>query len=173
MKTLLLVATFTLLGNAYAVEEVNRLKTGVTNEKLQVKSDTLNSLIKGELAAVETYDTAIKKIEKTKEKVKLETIRNNHQTAADKLSSYVAPAEKKEVKDAGMWGTIADTYTGGATLFGDKATVKALTQGEEHGMNEYKEALADNKLPKEIRQMIETQFIPTQKQNLQTLKKFI
>lgn len=173
MKTLLLAAALGLIGNVYANTEVKKVKTGMTSEKLEVKSHTLNKLIRGELSAVETYNSALKKIEKPEERFKLETIRNSHQDAADKLKVYVAENEKKDVKDSGAWGDVAITYEKGASLFGNKTAVKALSQGEEHGLKEMKTALKDKKLPQEIKQMIETQLIPNQQRNLKTLKEFI
>src|SRR4051812_24772168 len=115
MKTLLFAATLALMSNAFAATEVHKVKTGVTNEAIQVESKTLNSLIRGELAAVKTYETAIKKIESDKEKTKLVTIKENHQNAADKLKSYVPTENKDDVKSSGVWGTIANAYEGGAS----------------------------------------------------------
>lgn len=173
MKALLFITVLAFIGNIHADTEVKKVRTGMTTEKLEVKSHTLNKLIRGELAAVESYDTALKKIENSDEKMKLQTIRNTHQDAADKLKVFVAQKEKKEVKDSGIWGDVTKTYEGGASLLGNKTAVKALSQGEEHGLKEFRTALKDEKLPREIRQMIETQLIPNQERNLKTLKSLI
>lgn len=67
----------------------------------------------------------------------------------------------------------AKTWTGGAKLMGNEAALKALTQGEEHGVSEYKEALEDENLKPELKQMIRTQFLPKQEEHLKTIKTFM
>lgn len=173
MKTMLVAVALGLLGTAYGNTEVKKVRTGLTTEKLEVKSETLNSLIRGELAAVETYDSALENLKGTEEKRKLQTIRDTHQDTADKLKEFVVKNEKKEVKDSGVWGDFAKVYEDGAAILGNKSAVQALSQGEEHGLRTMQTALKDQKLPEEIRKMIKTQLIPNQERNIKTLKGFI
>lgn len=130
----------------------------------------LDDLIRGEMAAVKTYDTALEKVQDPKEIEKLQTIRQNHVTAVEKLKTYATKDVKEDTKSAGAWGAFATAYTGGARLFGDKTAVKALTQGEQHGIDEYKEALEDKNINPELKKMIRTQFLPKQQEHIKSLR---
>ena len=62
-----------------------------------------------------------------------------HEEAMRELRGFVAPTEREE--DSGAWGGFAKMVTGAAKLVGYKATLKALKEGEEHGLKEYEDAL--------------------------------
>lgn len=51
--------------------------------------------------------------------------------------------------------------------------MKALDDGQEHGINEYEEALEDDSIGKELKQAIRTELLPNQKKHLESLKSFI
>lgn len=144
--------------------------TGVKNAEA---SSQLDDLIRGEMAAVKAYDSVLEKVKDEKEVTKLKQIRANHVSAVQKLKSYATTDVKEDTKSAGVWGTFAKTYTGSAKLFGDEAAVKALNQGEEHGLKEYKEALEDDNIKVELKQTIRTQFVPKQEEHIKTLKTFM
>jgi hypothetical protein len=93
-------------------------------------------------------------------------------TAVEKLKTYANKDVQEDTKTAGVWGVFAKTYTSGASLVGDETAIKALTQGEEHGMKEYKEALEDESIKPELKQTIKTQFMPKQQEHLKTLNTF-
>lgn len=133
----------------------------------------LDDLIRGEMSAVKTYDQVIAKIKDEKEVEKLKAIRDNHQNAVDKLKTHASKDVKEDAQSTGVWGTFTKAWTGGAKLFGDNAALKALSQGEEHGIREYKEALNDENVRPEVKQMIRTQFLPKQEKHLETLKTFM
>jgi hypothetical protein len=59
------------------------------------KPSQLVDLIRGEMAAVKTYDTALDKVKDLKEAEKLQMIRKDHVTAVEKLKTF----ENKEALD--------------------------------------------------------------------------
>src|SRR5690606_24536526 len=122
-----------------------------------------------EMAAVKTYDTALKKITDQNEKKKLTTIRQNHVNAVEKLKTFAGKDVREDTESSGAWGAFATAYTGGARLMGNEMGLKALTQGEEHGIKEYKEALDDAAIKPELKQMIRTQFLPKQEEHIKAL----
>jgi len=154
------------------------LSAFAANDKKSAVKDPLaptqmDDLIRGEMAAVKSYTTVLGSIKDEKEKAKLEIIRKDHENAVSKLKSY-APAEVKEdAKSSGAWGAFASAWTGGAKLMGNEVALKALTQGEEHGIKEYKEALADENIKPELKQMIRTQFLPKQEEHLKMIKELM
>ena len=67
-----------------------------------------------------------------------------------------------EASDAsGAWGVWAKLVQGMADFFGDVASIKALKEGEEHGLKDYEDALENVDVT--TRQLIQNQFIPAQR----------
>jgi demethoxyubiquinone hydroxylase (CLK1/Coq7/Cat5 family) len=135
----------------------------------------LDNLIRGELAALQSYDAVLKD---TKDKIqmnRLQEIRNDHVDAITILSKYTIdkPTILAETETAGAWGDFAKAWTKGAKLMGNKTALKALTQGEEHGINKYTEALEDKTLKAELKTAIRLKMIPAQKAHIEILKSFM
>lgn len=169
MKTIIMSLVLAFSADSFAADNMNKARSAVgVNQPSQ-----LDDLIRGEMAAVKTYDTALKNVKDPKEVEKLKMIRKDHVTAVERLKTYANKDVKEDTKTAGAWGAFATAYTGGAKLFGDETALKALTQGEEHGINEYKEALDDETIKPELKQMIRTQFLPNQEEHIKTLKSFM
>src|SRR5438132_2253535 len=109
--------------------------------------DTLNSLLRGELSATETYQQALTKLEGTQGYDELKRIHREHREAANTLRQEVHQLGGKPDQGSGAWGAFAKAIEGAATLLGNKAALKALKEGEEHGLKEYQAALATDDLP--------------------------
>src|SRR5688572_24562249 len=103
--------------------------------------DTLNSLLRGELAAVETYQQALAKLGDTKGAAELRRVHAEHRAAADALRQHVHQHGGQPAQGSGAWGAFAKAIEGTAKLFGNDAALKALKEGEEHGLKEYQRAL--------------------------------
>jgi hypothetical protein len=58
-------------------------------------------------------------------------------------------------------------------VFGDKTALKALNQGEEHGVSEYKEALQDKNLSPDVKRIIKSTLLPRQEEHVKTLQTFL
>ena len=58
-------------------------------------------------------------------------------------------------------GGFAKTFTETASLFSDKTALRALNQGEEHGVNEYNE------------QEVRMNLLPRQEAHVKTFKKYL
>lgn len=166
MKALIMTLVLAMSAGAFADNKMSSMSKNM-------EPSQLDDLIRGEMAAVRTYDSALEKVKDEKEMAKLKAIREDHANAVAKLKTFANKDVAEDTKTSGAWGAFATAYTGGAKLFGNEAALKALTQGEEHGVNEYKEALDDNKIKPELKQMIKTQFLPKQQEHIKTLKTFM
>ena len=172
MKVLLMTLVLGLSFNTFAAEKKTTEKMGKEVDRFTTTTQ-LDDLIRGEMAAVKAYDSVVTKVKDEKELTKLKTIRQNHVDAVAKLKTFANKDVKEDTKSAGVWGAFASAYTGGAKLMGDKTALKALRQGEEHGISEYKEALKDETIKPELKQMIRTQFLPKQEEHIETINKFM
>jgi hypothetical protein len=61
---------------------------------------------------------------------------------------------------SGVWGGFAQLVEGSAKIFGKKAAIAALEEGEDHGRDDYRSELEE--LSPETRRMIETRILPEQ-----------
>ena len=104
-------------------------------------TDTLNSLLRGELAATETYQQVLAKLGDSKVAAELRRAHTEHRTAANELRKQVHDHAGQPDQDSGMWGTFAKLVQGTAKLFGPIAALKALKEGEESRLKEYQSVI--------------------------------
>jgi hypothetical protein len=148
---------------------------GSTAKPTNNEATQMDDLIRGEMAAVKAYDTALADLKTGSEKTRLQSIRQDHQTAVDRLSKYVAgkPDLLEDTESAGAWGGFASAWTKGGKLIGNETALKALQTGEEHGIREYKEALDDESIDKNLKAQIRNEMLPKQEKHIEALKTFM
>lgn len=130
----------------------------------------MSALVRGELAAVETYRQALDKISRPEVAgPELRAIESDHEEALTVLQEHMTEMNAVAPVDSGAWGEWAKAVEGTAAAFGDKAAIKALKEGEEHGVNSYEKALRDRELDDEIRQIIRSQLLPKTKAHIAVL----
>src|SRR5262245_21413827 len=98
------------------------------------QTDTLNSLLRGEISATETYNQALEKFAGRTEEAELRRMRDEHRTAANTLRKHVHEHAGGPSTGSGLWGAWAKMVEGAAKTFGHSAALKALKEGEEHGI---------------------------------------
>jgi uncharacterized protein (TIGR02284 family) len=135
--------------------------------------DTLNSLLRGELSATETYQQALAKVGNEPMASELKRIHEEHRDAANTLRQHVRQHGGKPDQDSGAWGTFAKTVEGTAKVFGNTAAVKALKEGEEHGVKEYEDALRNPNLPADCQDLIRNRLLPQTRSHIPVLDRFM
>ncbi|MDQ3364992.1 MAG: DUF2383 domain-containing protein [Myxococcota bacterium] len=86
----------------------------------------------------------------------------SHQDRVMVLQEAVIAAGGEPATGSGPWGVFAKAVEGGAKVLGDKATIAALEEGEDHGLKDYKSDLDD--LDAATRSLVTNQLLPQQKQ---------
>ena len=127
---------------------------------------TLNSLLRGEIAATETYQQAMAKVG---EQPELKAIHADHRDAANELRKHVHKFGGKPDQDSGAWGVFAKAVTGTANVMGRGAALKALKEGEEQGISDYESALNNADLAEEERSFIRNELLPRCRNHISTL----
>jgi demethoxyubiquinone hydroxylase (CLK1/Coq7/Cat5 family) len=120
---------------------------------------TLNEVLRGELSAIETYCQAIENIREPNIIAILEEAHNCHVMRANLLSDKVRELGAEAAVSSGVWGALAKLIESGAQIFGDRATIAILEEGEDHGLEQYT-ALCSDTNP-EIRNL-GREFLPKQ-----------
>ena len=132
--------------------------------------DQLNSFLRGEISAVETYRQALDKLEQTSQaRAQLEACRSSHQQRVQMLRQAIQQRGGQPSEGSGAWGSFAKVVEGGAKVFGEKAAIAALEEGEDHGLRDYKQDL-DN-LDAETLQLVTGQLLPQQEETHRTLSR--
>jgi len=136
----------------------------------------LNTLLRDEISAVETYQQALDKLRDEPhvgEVQQISSICEDHRDSAMKLRERIIQHGGKPTEDSGAWGTWSKLVMGGAKLLGDRAALTALRQGEENGIKDYQEALQEADIPEDVRSLIQTTLLPRQQQHLNVLNRLM
>ena len=140
----------------------------------------LPSLVRGELAAAETYRQALRKLvgsqaeaDKDPRAAELRRIQEEHGEAIRKLREKLSSLGEEPPATSGVWGAWSKAVEGTAAAFGDAAAIKALKEGEEHGVKDYEDALTDEALDPEIKRLITAELLPQTRAHIPTLDRLI
>jgi uncharacterized protein (TIGR02284 family) len=139
----------------------------------QGRTEWLNRLIRGELSAIETYRQALDKMKDAPEATELQSILTEHRGAVQVLQDHVRQRGGIPATDSGAWGTWAKLVEGSAKVFGNAAALKALKEGEEHGIKEYERAVEATDIDDECREMIRTRLLAQAKSHIPILDRLI
>ena len=134
----------------------------------------LNSFLRGEISAVETYRQAIEKIKDPAIRSQLQTCEQDHEKRIELLRERITSLGGKPDQSSGAWGVWAKVLQGGGDLLGEKTALSTLEQGEDHGLNDYRKDL--DALDGDTRSWVESNILPKAEQThgtLSTLKRTV
>lgn len=135
----------------------------------------LNSLLRGEISAAETYRNVLDKAADSDQPQNvglLRQIQAEHGRACQSLRDRIRELGGEAADSSGAWGVWAQAVQGTLSLFGgDKGGLKALKEGEEHGLKEYQDAVED--IDPTSAQLIANQLMPGQLRHISLLDQLI
>jgi hypothetical protein len=135
--------------------------------------EQLNSFLRGEISAVETYRLALDKLDPdSPARIELQDVMSSHNNRVSMLREAIVMLGGEPAETSGPWGTFAKLVEGSARIFGDRVAIAALEEGEDHGLEDYKDDL--DKLDGEPRDLVTDQLLPQQQathDRLSALKK--
>lgn len=120
----------------------------------------LAALCRGELAAVETYNTALSSASLGHFRSQLIQCQRSHQNRVHLLGWRIHLLGGTPPESSGAWGVFAKAFEGAATVIGEKAAISALEEGEDHGLNEYRSRLGE--LDPDTQSFIQARVLPAQ-----------
>jgi demethoxyubiquinone hydroxylase (CLK1/Coq7/Cat5 family) len=130
--------------------------------------DQLNSFLRGELAAVESYRLALEKLDNSIYRGTLLECERSHQERVRLITEAIVARGGAPVKSSGAWGAFARLIESGASMFGERAAIAALEEGEDHGQHDYRRDLDELDIP--ARELIQSRIIPEQRQTHDTIR---
>ena len=123
--------------------------------------DQLNSFLRGELSAVETYRMALEKLDRgSSARSDLEGCLRSHEERVTILRDQIQRLGGTPAKSSGAWGVFTKIIEGGARMLGDKAAIAALEEGEDHGLKDYKDHV--DQLDSETRNLVTSRLLAQQ-----------
>jgi uncharacterized protein (TIGR02284 family) len=136
----------------------------------------LNSFLRGEISAAETYRSAIDKVADSDKSIGadmslLREIQEEHGRAAQAIRDRIRELGGEPSDSSGAWGAWANFVQGTANLFGDESALKSLKEGEEHGLKDYREGLDD--IDAASAELVQNQLIPAQQRHINLLDQLI
>jgi hypothetical protein len=152
------------------------MNTNITTPKPQEGpgADKLAECLRGEIAAVETYELALKHIDHVDIHRALQEILVSHSRRADLLRDRMSRAGAAVPAGSGVWGAFAKAVQVGADLLSTQAAVTALEAGEDRGLVQYTSGLDD--CDAETKSFIATSLLPEQQRThelCRTLKNYL
>ena len=118
----------------------------------------LNSFLRGEISAVETYRQALDKVRDPAIRSQLQSCEQDHEERIDLLRDRITALGGQPEQSSGAWGVWAKLVQGGSDLLGEKTALQALEQGEDHGLNDYRRDL--DELDAETRTWVQSAILP-------------
>jgi demethoxyubiquinone hydroxylase (CLK1/Coq7/Cat5 family) len=123
--------------------------------------ETLNSFLRGEISAVETYRQAIGRLSDEGLRSQLEACQKDHEERVAAIRERIEKLGGKPAESSGPWGIFAKAVQGGADLIGDKAAIQVLEEGEDHGLADYQRDV--DQVHGEARRFVRMELLPKQK----------
>ncbi len=133
----------------------------------------IDSLVRRELSAVETYQQALAKVGREPAGDELRRIEHEHEEAVDLLLEKLRRCGDPPPKSSGLWGAWSKVFEGTALILGSKAAIRALKEGEEHGLHNYEYALRDEVLDPEVKALIRSKLLPQTRAHIPALDRIL
>jgi len=120
----------------------------------------LSALCKGEMAAVESYDLALRAAVLSRLAERLRYCEGSHRERVALLRQHIQARGGSPPRSSGAWGVFARAVEAAAALLGSRAALSALQEGEELGLTEYRSQTAV--LDRPSQQFVERYLLPAQ-----------
>lgn len=135
------------------------------NQQLPQSADSLNSLLRVELAAVLACQNARHSLNGRlgDHSERLLGLAAGHQRNVAALQSCIRALGGVPASEPGTWGSFA--------LLRDELSVQQLLEAEERGLAEYEAALPS--LDGEVRELVEQELMPRQRRHVATLSRIL
>ncbi len=131
----------------------------------------LNSLLRGELSAAETYGNVLDRATADLAEP-LRGMQAEHARSVGLIRGRIADLGGTPADSSGLWGVWASTVQGALSLFGGEAGgLRALREGEDHGLRDYESAL--NEVDPVTAQLIQDRLMPSQQRHLSDLDELL
>jgi hypothetical protein len=154
--------------NTFAMDEIVREGGAVAAPECDL--ERLNSLLRGEMAAAESYEEALDRFaDRPTIRSALAGIGLQHRRAAETLREEVLHFGGEPALSSGSWGSLALLATDTAALFGGASLLVTLRRGEEQGLFDYEDDAGNEGLAMETRALLRNELTPECRRHIRVL----
>jgi hypothetical protein len=125
--------------------------------------ETLGDFLSAEIAALETYRQALEKIDDPDIRSTLSDCLLEHEGRAEALRNRIVSMGGQAPDSPGAWGSFAKLVEGGARLFGVRAAINALEEGEDRLTEMYRRRASS--VDEGMRDFVERELLPSQERS--------
>jgi len=143
------------------------MQTHTTNDGSQTIKQ-LNSFLRGELSAVESYRLALDHLAQSEFRATLVQCSRSHQERARLLTEAVVGRGGEPAASSGAWGSLVRVLERSALAISEGAAVAVLEEGEDHGRDDYLRDI--DVLEPSARQLVEFAILPEQRRTHDTVR---
>jgi len=129
--------------------------------------DLLNSLLRDELAAVESYSVALHDRSAFSAKAELSRCQRSHEVRVSILHDKIASLGGEPAVTAGLGGTWSKLVESGAAAISDDMAIRALEQSEDRVLRDYRKGIASG--DPEVQAFLEGVVLPEEEYTHRTL----
>jgi hypothetical protein len=133
----------------------------------------LNTLLRGELSAVESYDRVLPEFERCQATAELHRIRDAHSEAVAVLRERVVRGGGVPAEGPGPWPAFVAVVGGAAKALGPATVLRALHEGEVLTAGEYEAALNAGQLDAETAGVVRSQLLPRSREHVVDLDRLL
>ncbi len=126
--------------------------------------EQLNSFLRGELSAVESYQRCLERFGDSSTAAEFRDLKDSHETRVRLLAERIARLGGKPATGSGAWGGVVKWIEKGAARLGDRALGDALERGERHGQADYLRDM--RRLSPDTRRFVADRVLPEQQRSL-------
>jgi bacterioferritin (cytochrome b1) len=129
--------------------------------------DKLNTFLRDELAAIDMYEKALQGRSAFSGKSELSRCQRSHEARAQALRGKIASLGGTSATSSGLIGAWERLLEGVAVAVGADMAIRALEQGEDHVLRDYRKGIAE--VDPEVRAFIEKSILPEEELTHRTL----
>jgi hypothetical protein len=144
------------------------MQTQTTTHDQSQTIDQLNSFLRGELSAVESYKLALDHLEQSEFRATLVQCSRSHEERARLLTEAILGRGGEPSPSSGAWGSLVRMIERSALALGEGAAIAVLEEGEDHGRDDYLRDL--DALEPSARQLVEFAILPEQRRTHDTVR---
>jgi len=139
-----------------------------TSQQPETTINHLNSFLRGELSAAETYRLALDRLEQSEFRPTLVQCSRSHEERARLLTEAILGRGGEPADSSGAWGSLVRMIERSAAAISESAAIAALEEGEDHGRDDYLRDI--DSLEPSARQLVEFAILPEQRRTHDTIK---
>ncbi len=122
--------------------------------------DTCQTLLRGEMSAVESYGQVITKFDPSGVDATLDRMRSAHENNTFELHQFILESGSKPTASSGVWGGFINALEATAVLLGESPALKILQTGESLAISQYENALAHEEVSTSAKTLIRQTLLP-------------